>query len=174
MSKSQRVRGYLDANPTASVRQITEDLKEYGISEALAGKVKYSERREGPSPERTVRKPLRRHPRMSRRSTAVVGKADVIREVVTAMGRHVRPRDLRAKLAERGIVVSNGRISQVLKSMGLHRRRHKSARAPSTVAGTTRTSGVSVDDLVAAKSLADQLGGIEKARAVLAGLARLM
>jgi arginine repressor len=91
------------------------------------------------------------------------------------MGKRVLPREVSAALAARGIEVSRGQISQVLKSMGLRRRRRKrSAPVSSTPATARGTGGVSIDDLVAAKKLADQLGGIEKARAVLAGLARLM
>jgi hypothetical protein len=177
MSKSNLVREYLESHPTASVRQITEDLKEHHISDALAGMIKYSQPREMPSPPRIARRRPAPHRRTetANPSTPERSKADDIREVARAMGKRVLPREVSASLAARGIEVSRGQISQVLKSMGLRRRRRKrSAPTTSTPAIARGKGGVSIDDLVAAKKLADQLGGIEKARAVLAGLARLM
>jgi DNA-binding transcriptional LysR family regulator len=49
LAKADRVLRYLSKKPTASVRQIVADLATYGITDAIAGKIKYSERREVPT-----------------------------------------------------------------------------------------------------------------------------
>jgi hypothetical protein len=57
-TKSDRVRQYLAKKPTASVHQIVLDLEPYGVSEALAGKIKYSETREAPEPTAKMPRPI--------------------------------------------------------------------------------------------------------------------
>ena len=67
-------------------------------------------------------------------------------------------------LAARGIVVSSAHVSTLRKSISSNGKSHRSGPA----------SSVSFDHLLAAKNLAERLGGIEVARQALANLAKLM
>ncbi|HET6883879.1 MAG TPA: hypothetical protein VFI31_27240 [Pirellulales bacterium] len=181
-SKSDIVREYLKGNPTAPVAQIVDDLKQYGISQALAQKIKY---KDGPRRGRRPGKPGRKAVRMSASpafaSMETAGderKADSIRRVAQGMGKRVRPRDVIAALRAEGIEVSFAQVGQVLKTMGMRRRRRgrKSARAGTNSARATHaTAGtsISLDALIAAKKLADQLGGVQAAKQAMDALAKL-
>jgi hypothetical protein len=177
-SMSDIVREYLKGNPTASVQQIVDDLKQYGISQALAQKIKY---KDGPRRGRRPRKAARRtsSPAFAPAETAAgESKADSIRRVAEGMGKRVRPRDVIAALRGEGIEVSFAQVGQVLKTMGMRRRRRgrkpagermSSARAAHTAGSTS----LSLDALIAAKKLADQLGGVHVAKQAMDALAKL-
>ncbi len=168
-SKSDRVRQYLARKPTASVKQIVTDLEPYGISEALADKIKYSERRGALRP--TAKKPRTATPAAS---SAGGTKAEAIRDVAKGMEKPFRPRDVRDVLATQGIDASTTQIGQVLRSMGMRRkRRRKATAAGGTPAAGADSAGLNINDLVAAKKLVGQVGSIEKVREALAALARL-
>jgi hypothetical protein len=179
MSKSDIVRQYLSKKPLASVQQIITDLKAHKISEALASKIKYSERIEAPKPR--GRKPGRkpgpkpaRTPAPAHSSAKGEKKADAIRDMAKTMKKPIRPRDVRAALAEKGIDASYSLVSQVLKSMGMRRKRRKrKAAAGAAPAAAASTAGLNINDLVAAKKLVAEVGSIEKVREALAALARL-
>ena len=175
-SKSDIVREYLKGHPTASVQQIVSDLKPYDISQALAQKIKY---KDGPRRGRRPRKAARTRAATSVASTGAGGerKADSIRRVAQGMGKRVRPRDVIASLRAEGVEASFAQVGQVLKSMGMRRRRRGRRRmAESRAARASHSAGsmsISLDALIAAKKLADQLGSVQAAKQAMDALAKL-
>jgi hypothetical protein len=183
-SKSELIRDYLSLYPNQRAREVAAGLEAQGtvvntglvyqIRHALsqaktkkadAGKMKRrakaSRRTEGPSAASNAAAPRG-------------AKADAIREAAQAIGKRVRPRDVRAILAERGIAVTWAQIGSVLTSMGMRRRpRRNRAATPAAASTSIASARVSIDDLVAAKKVADQLGGINKLKEALSALARL-
>jgi hypothetical protein len=80
------------------------------------------------------------------------------------MGHAARPRDVIAALKKRGVKVTSAQVSTLrrkLSSNGAHRR-------------AAAAHVVSLDHLLAAKELAERLGGIAIARRVLDSLAQLV
>jgi len=156
-TKTDRVLQYLAKKPTASVYQIVEDLKPYHISEALAGKIKYSERREALKPK--AKKPGRKL-RTTAPSASSAGstKADAIRAVAKSLPKPIRPRDVRAELAKQGIDASTTFIGKVLRAAGMKRKRRRKAAVGAAPAVAANSASLSVDDLVAAKKLIGQVG----------------
>lgn len=184
-TKSDLVRNYIAQRPQASVKEIVESLKQQGtpVSIALASKIKYDRMRTG-----TGRGPGGGPGRgRGRKSAAVLNngsaggtKADAIRQMAGTMERPVRPRDLVAAMAAQGVQVSPAQVSQVLRGMGMRRRRRggrRVAREGATTARQTAASStsrsISLDSLIAAKKLADQLGGVDAAKQAVDALARL-
>ncbi len=101
-------------------------------------------------------------------------KAEAIRDVAKGMEKPFRPRDVRDVLATQGIDASTTQIGQVLRSMGMKRKRRRKATAGGgTPAAGANSAGLNINDLVAAKKLVGQVGSIEKVREALAALARL-
>ncbi|HJT35352.1 MAG TPA: hypothetical protein VJ783_25225, partial [Pirellulales bacterium] len=111
----------------------------------------------------------RRRASRSNNSTET-SKADLIRGVAREATGRVRPRDIIATLAERGVKVSSAQVSTVLRKMGLRRRRRRkgaAAEAGSGVGSRVASRGVAMlqlDHLLAAKRLCDKLGGVEAAK----------
>jgi len=113
---------------------------------------------------------------------ADVNKSEEIRKVATAMkekGEKPRPVVIIAELKKRGIAVSSPQVSIVLKKMGMRPARGR--KAGRKAAGTkpvapakvvSRSAVISIDDLLAAKKVAAQLGGTDRALAALAALKR--
>ncbi|HVA46355.1 MAG TPA: hypothetical protein VNH11_08280 [Pirellulales bacterium] len=173
-TKSDLVREYLRSNPPATANQIVADLRPYGVSLALAKKVKSKEgrkRREaGRKPGRATSAPAARHQAGT--------KTEAIRQAAEGMPKPVRPRDVVAALAEQGIEVARRHVGQVLKSMGLRRRRRgRTATASGTAtvgrpATVAASATLSLEALLAAKKLADQLG-VDAAKQAVDALARL-
>lgn len=176
-TKSDIVREYLKGNPTATVQQILQDLKPHDISQALAQKIKYKDgAARGRRPRRAARTTTA--PAAASSATGKERKADSIRRVAGGMGKRVRPRDVIAALRAEGLKVSFAQVGQVLKTMGMRRRRRgrKPAGEGAASARTTRTNAsttISLDALIAAKKLADQLGGVQAAKQAMDALARL-
>ena len=180
-TKSDLVRGYIAQRPQASVREIVETLKQQGtsVSIALASKIKYDRMRKG-----TGSGPGRGRGRASavavNNGSASGTKADAIREMAKSMEKPVRPRDLVAAMAAQGVHVSPAQVSQVLRGMGMRRRRRggrrvarEGATAARQTAGSATSRSISLDSLIAAKKLADQLGGVDAAKQAVDALARL-
>jgi hypothetical protein len=165
MTKSDIVREYLRSAPTASANQIVADLKPYGVSLALAKKVKSKEglKRRGSGGNSGRAKSARPSAEPASATTA-----DAIREAARALPKPIRPRDVIAALAEKGITVSNSQVGQVLKGMGMRRRRRGRGVVRATV-----TSTLTLDSLLAAKKLVNQLGSVEAAKTAVDALARL-
>jgi hypothetical protein len=111
---------------------------------------------------------------------AVTSKADLIRKVagiIKAKGEKPRPTDIVKILAEEGVTVAAAQVSMTLKAAGYRplrkRRKGKKAAEGTTVkkaVGAGRTNQISIDDLLAAKSVAGAFGGTDKAIAALQAL----
>jgi hypothetical protein len=176
-SKSDIVREYLDSAPGASPSQIVADLKSYGVSQALAQKVKYlyGGGRRRPAKAASRAKPASSFP--ASEPAADQSKADSIRRVAGGMGKRLRPRDVVAALRDEGIAVSFAQVGNVLRSMGMRRRKGGSKRSAAASAGRVARSAssqtISLDALLAAKKLADQLGGVQVAKEAMDALAKL-
>jgi hypothetical protein len=172
-NKSDIVRAYLRTNSNAPVRQIVEDLKSYNITPSLAQKIKY---KDGAKRGRRGRKPRGAGRPVHSAGESAPTKADQIRRIAQGMGKRVRPRDVIAALDAEGISVSFAQVGQVLKSLGMRRRR---GRGPATARSTRATATanaaetISLQALIAAKRLADQLGGVQAAKQAMDALARL-
>jgi arginine repressor len=90
------------------------------------------------------------------------------------MEKPVRPKDVVAALAAKGIEVSFPHVAKVLKSMGMKRkRRRKVASSSATPAIAANSASLNINDVVAAKKLVGHVGSIEKVKEALAALARL-
>lgn len=134
-----------------------------------------TEKNEKPAAAAKAAKPV------GKKAAKGVNKSAEIRKIAQSKGGKVRPKDVIAELKAKGITVSSPQVSMVLKRMGFRRRRRATAKAArvevrqqikALVGG--RTSGpVTVDDLLVARRMADQLGGTDRAMAALAALKRL-
>lgn len=169
---SKAIRAYVGKNPDASAQQVMEGLKVEGITvgRTLAYNVLAGMRK------KTTKKPATtKNAAASANGAAGVTKADQIREVAKGMTKPVRPMDVRAALAAKGVDVSYTQVGQVLSSMGMKRKRRRRKAAAGTAAPAARTTSasLSIDDLVAAKKLVAQVGSIEKVKEALSALARL-
>lgn len=179
VSKSDLTRRYVAKNPSASPNEIVKGLRAegVGISVALASKIKYA--RPGKTAKRRGR-PAKK-PVASRKTAAAGGverghKAEAIRSAARSLGKKVRPRDVIAMLKDQGIEVSSAQVSTTLKSMGMRRsRRGGKTRAAMAAAPrmTSKATAISIDYLIAAKKLVNQLGSVEAASQALAALAKL-
>lgn len=170
VNRSDAVRDYLAKHPQAAGTEVLTALKRDGIriSASLVAKVKARDAKGSGRSRPSVRQTS------ANGSAAGSSKADSIRQVAGAMPKPVRPRDVVAALKERGISVSAAQVSQVLKGMGLKRRRR--GRKPAAMAGraTSSTSeSLSLENLLAAKKLVDHLGSVEAAKQAVDALARL-
>lgn len=113
----------------------------------------------------------------------ITSKADLIRKVagiIKAKGEKPRPTEIVKILEQEGVTVAPAQVSMTLKAAGYRplrkRRKPKKAAgelAAKKVAGATRSSQISMDDLLAAKSVAGAFGGTDKAIAALQALKRL-
>jgi hypothetical protein len=113
----------------------------------------------------------------------ISSKADLIRKVagiIKAKGEKPRPTDIVRILEEEGVTVAPAQVSMTLKAAGYRplRKRRKAKKATGVpvakkAAAAGRASRVSMDDLLAAKSVAGAFGGTDKAIAALQALKRL-
>jgi hypothetical protein len=111
-----------------------------------------------------------------------VNKSAEIRKVASSMkakGEKPRPVSIIATLKKQGIEVSSPQVSMVLKRMGFRpQRRRKGAKAATRRTAATKVSRVkvpvkiSVDDLLAAKKVAEKFGSTDNAIKVLEALKR--
>jgi hypothetical protein len=110
----------------------------------------------------------------------ITSKADLIRKVagiIKAKGEKPRPTEIVKILAEEGVTVAPAQVSMTLKAAGYRplrkRRKSKKAAEGTTVkkaVGTGRTNQISIDDLLAAKSVSGAFGSTDKAIAALQAL----
>ena len=114
----------------------------------------------------------------SKKSKDGVNKSAEIRAIATAMkARNEKPRPVKIieMLEKQGIEVSSPQVSQVLKGMGFRPRRRRKNGSAAGVAGPvvkkTGKSGLSVEDLLKAKKMADEFGG---ARRLVNAISRLI
>jgi len=149
--KSDVIREILKSRPKATVKEVRTALQERGVkaSDALINKIKYG--------RKTTTKKSR-----GRRANGSAGtKADAIRGVFGEMGAKARSRDVVAELAARGIKVTSAQVSTLRKTIGSGRVK------------AAATYSVSLDHLMAAKALAQRVGGIAIAQRALESLAKL-
>ncbi len=113
----------------------------------------------------------------------ISSKADLIRKVagiIKAKGLKPRPREIVKILEEEGVTVAPAQVSMTLKAAGYRplRKRGKGKKSAGVAAakkavGNGQASRISMDDLLAAKSVAGAFGGADKAIAALQALKRL-
>lgn len=113
----------------------------------------------------------------------IASKADLIRKVagiIKAKGEKPRPTEIARILEEEGVTVAPAQVSMTLKAAGyrpLRKRRKGRKTTEGAVAkqapGASRAALISMDDLLAAKSVAGAFGGTDKAIAALQALKRL-
>lgn len=152
-TKSAAIREVLEAHPKAGLAEIKKQLGAKGVtaSDALINKLKYDRKRGGAA--------------KSRRRKSSVSKADAIRQKYDEMGHDARPRDIIAALHSDGVKVTSAQVSMLRSKIASN---GKSTARPRT-AGT-----VPFEHLLAAKQLAERLGGVEKARQAVDSFAKLM
>lgn len=174
VSKSDLTRDYVAKNPAASPKAIVAGLKAEGVdvSLALASKIKYDRAEKGGAKKGGRKKKARSGGGAERGQ-----KAEAIRSAARSIGGKVRPRDVIAMLKEQGIEVSSAQVSTTLKSMGMRRtRRGRKGKVGAVAAApraASRSEAISIDDLIAAKKLVNQLGSVEAASHALSALAKL-
>ena len=113
----------------------------------------------------------------------IMSKADLIRKVasiIKAKGEKPRPAEIVKILAEEGVLVAPAQVSITLKAAGYRplRKRRKGKKTaegvgPKKAASAGRASQISIDDLLAAKSVSGAFGGTDKAIAALKVLKQL-
>jgi hypothetical protein len=113
-------------------------------------------------------------PRRKKPAAEQPSKAEMIRQAAKSHGKKVRPRDIIAKLKEQGVEVSHALVSSTLKAAGFRRkRRSRKAGAKAAARARTATNGLSLNALIAAKSLIEKVGGFENAEAAISALKKL-
>ncbi len=142
------------ANPNARAKAIKEELdaRKVDVSLALINKL-ISERKRGGA----AKKP--------RRSRSGVSKADAVRTKFNQLGLDARPRDVIAALKAEGVKVTSAQVSML---------RAKLIQNGNGTTVSVTASSVPFEHLVAAKQLAERLGGVERARAALESFAQLV
>lgn len=141
--------------------------------------------------KKTPRKPRKKLPGSSAAQSAgkkpaeeIRSKADLIRTVariIRAKGKRPRPTEVVQILGEEGVEVSAAQVSMTLKAAGYRplRKRRKGGKAADDGVDHKETDGVrwskriSMDDLLAAKSVSGAFGGTDRAIAALRALKRL-
>jgi hypothetical protein len=107
-----------------------------------------------------------------------VNKAQAIRDAAKDLGgKKVRPKDVIAALAEKGIIVSSPQVSSTLKAAGYRRTRRKgkpiASAHKSKSAQHHDANGLTLEHLLAAKALIAKIGSVEAAKKALDVLAKL-
>lgn len=112
--------------------------------------------------------------RKTTKANGSINKAEEIRKAAKELGgKKVRPKDVIALLATKGISVAPAQVSATLKAAGYRRiRRHKTTTSPKA-RHASHTPDVSLDHLLAAKALVNKLGSLEAAKKALDVLAKL-
>lgn len=176
VNRSEATRKYIAAHPAASPTEIVEGLKAEGVevSVSLASKIKYDPSRKGGG-KKVRKKKVAATKAASRNGAGERGeKAEAIRAAARSIKGKVRPRDVISMLAEQGIKVTPAQVSTTLKKMGM--RKTKRGRKPGRPAASTRaahSASITIEDLIAAKKLVNQLGSVEAASKAISALARL-
>jgi len=124
---------------------------------------------------KAVKKPASKKP-----AEAITTKADLIRKVagiIKAKGEKPRPTEIVKILTAEGVTVAAAQVSMTLKAAGyrpLRKRRKNKKTAEGAAAkkavGAGRAIQISIDDLLAAKSVSGAFGGTDKAIAALQAL----
>jgi uncharacterized protein YneF (UPF0154 family) len=189
-SKSQSIKDYLRANPGANSKAVKDDLAKTGlsVSEGLVNKVKYSKpagKKTGgrkATANKTAAAPKRKATRRGRPAAGGVNMSDAIRDFITANPSASRP-EIRDTLQAQGVPASNSLVNAVFmkvkkgggKSAKRGPGRPKAAAPAAARPAAPASSGgnMSAAELINAKQLVDQLGGIDKVRDALSLLEQL-
>lgn len=133
-------------------------------------------------PKKRAAKPARKNAGR-KPAEQISSKADLIRKVagiIQAKGEKPRPTEIVKILGEEGITVAPAQVSMTLKAAGyrpLRKRRTGRKTAQGTVSkkagGLGWAKQLSIDDLLAAKSVSGAFGGTDKAIAALQALKQL-
>jgi uncharacterized protein YneF (UPF0154 family) len=184
-SKSQAIQDYLKANPGANSKAVKDGLAKDGlsVSEGLVNKVKYSKPAKLKTGGRkaTTRKaaaPKAKATRRGRPAAGGVNMSDAIRDFIAANPSASRP-EIRDTLRTQGVAVSNSLVNAVF--MKVKKGGGKSAKrgpgrpkaAARAAAPVSSGGNMSAAELINAKQLVDQLGGIDKVRDALSLLEQL-
>lgn len=102
----------------------------------------------------------------SKRGRRRVNKSQAIRDYLAGHP-NAMPKDIQAGLAAEGVKVSSALISAVKYGGKSAKGRRKAAR------GRAARTSITADELIHAKGLADRMGGVDRAKAVLEALAKL-
>jgi transposase len=116
----------------------------------------------------------------AKKAEPMSSKADLIRKVagvLKAKGEVVRPKTIVEILKKEGVDVAPAQVSMTLKAAGYRplRKRRKASKARSVAQAPSRgkkTDAVTVDDLIAAKKVVQQLGGTDRALKAIVALKR--
>lgn len=192
-SKSQAIQKYLAANPGANSATVKADLAKGGlsVSEGLVNKVKYSKpagkktgARKATASKATASKatataskasaPKRKATRRGRPAAGGVNMSDAIRDFMTANPSATRP-EIRDTLQAQGVPVSNSLVNAVFIKVrkGGGKKAKRGPGRPQVAAPAAARGDMSAAELINAKQLVDQIGGIAKVREALGLLEQL-
>jgi hypothetical protein len=112
---------------------------------------------------------------MAKKAAAGPNKSKAIREYKNSHA-SAGPKDISAALAEQGVDVTAGFVSTVLSNAKRRGKKGKrrGGRPAGTGAGAKPGRKDALSQLVLAKKMSDQFGGVEKARAALDALAQIL
>lgn len=176
-SKSRAITEYLAANPSTSAKAVVEALSAQGISVSvgLVNKVKYGSR----AATKSKRAGAKKAPRGRRPASAGASMSDAIRAYMEANPQATRP-EIRDGLNAQGVKVSTSLVNAVyIKAKarsgqtGTPARRGRRPAAAPAAAAAVSTASISAQELINAKSLVNQLGGIDRVRQALGLLEQL-
>ncbi|NQW46523.1 MAG: hypothetical protein HQ464_02010 [Planctomycetes bacterium] len=124
--------------------------------------------------------PTKNNPTNKKPAEKITSKAGLIRKVagiIKAKGEKPRPSEIVKILQEEGVTVAPAQVSMTLKAAGYRplRKRQKVKKAAGGIAAKKtaaagRSNQISIDDLLAAKSVSGAFGGTDKAIAALQAL----
>ncbi|HEV3022177.1 MAG TPA: hypothetical protein VGX76_06905 [Pirellulales bacterium] len=160
----------MSKHPGSSAQEVVDGLKAQGltVTATLVYNVKASNKK-----KKAKKKAAKQAAKAAASTNGAAGatKADKIREVAGGMEKPVRPKDVVAALKAQGIEVLHTQVSQVLAKMGMKKKRRR--RKAAAVAPAATSTGLNINDLVAAKKVVGEVGSIAKVKEALAALARL-
>ena len=108
-----------------------------------------------------------------------LNKSEEIRKAgaeLKAKGQKVNPKAIIEILGKRGITVSSPQCSMVLKKAGFKRRKRRSGEAVAKAApakAARKSDTVTIEDLIAAKKVAEHFGGADRLVEAIKALERL-
>ncbi len=108
---------------------------------------------------------------MSKKKKARVNKSQLIRDHIAANPKD-GPKAIAAALGEKGVKVTESLVGAV-KYASSSKKKRKGKRKAAPAGKPALSDKISISALVQAKKMAEQLGGLEKARNTLAALAKL-
>ena len=162
-ARSEAIRNFIAANPEAGPKAVVEGLKLQGIevSANLVSSIKYG------------KKAVRTSAPGARRGRARLSASESIRRML-AKNPGSGPKEIREKLAKKGINVSSGLISFV-KFNFKNSAQAAALKAPVVQSAARKTAlpQIGFEQLIEVKKVADLLGGAEQLRQALDMLAQL-